>query len=145
MPRATMEEEHPYKFEEDFPYRVKLVSVEERRKHGTSQRTGKDYDFTVWLWKFEVAEGEQTGDWAWGESEDRLTTHPSNKVRKWGEALRGEEFAIGEGIDTDDLLGLECLMTFKHRTYESKGETQYVCDIDEVYPLDAMDGQEPPF
>lgn len=152
MPRSTMEDEPNWPLDADTPYRAVLMSVEEKTTPGgISRRTGNEYSaFTSWIWKFEVTEGPKAGQWAWADTEDRLTTREDNKVRKLGEALRREPYALGEGIDTDDLSGLECYIVVANDSYtKGDGTTGYKCPIVDAYPLDdenaSSRSSEPPF
>lgn len=150
MPSSTMREESEYKLPADTPLPAILVSVEEREiKY---KRDGKDKKFVKWEWEFEITEGEYAGLHAYGESENYLSTHPDNKVRQWGEVLRDQPFEVGEGIDTDLLLGLPCVLTIRHDPPRPKkdGSNFYPCPVDQVFPegtnvIGAGQEESPPF
>lgn len=145
MPTSTMREESEYRLPENTPFPAQLKSVDTRTiKY---QRDGKDKQFDKWEWVFEITEGEYAGMEAYGETEDRLTNHPDNKVRQWAETLRGSEFEMGEGLDTDDIIGLPCIITVANLKEEKKGspgEFYYKTPVKDVFPADAVD-HEPPF
>lgn len=139
MPKSQLEEEKQWKLPADEPLQATLVKVDERVIPFKNKRTGADDSFTKWEWEFEITEGEYAGLHAWGSSEDRLTTHPDNKVRQWAEALRGREFELGEGLDTDDLLGLLCVITVDNTEHEKKdGTISYLCPVKDVFPDGAI-------
>jgi hypothetical protein len=152
MPSSTMREESEYRLPENTPFPAQLKSVDVRTiKY---QRDGKDKQFDKWEWVFEITEGEYAGMEAYGESEDRLTNHPDNKVRQWAETLRDAPFGIGEGLNTDDLLGLPCVITVFHGDPRPKkdGTNFYPCPVQDVFPEGTEAGQfdrggfeEPPF
>lgn len=153
MPKSTMEEEAQWKLPLDTPLPAALVKVSTRTIDYTDKKTNKPASFDKWEWEFAITEGEYAGLSAWGDTEDKLTTHPDNKVRQWAETLRGKEFELGEGLDTDDLLGLECVITVDNTIYTKKdGTLSYLCPVSDVFPKDALAGadpwqptQEPPF
>ena len=138
MPKTTMEEEALYKLPADVPMEAALVSVKERVIPFKNKK-GQDDSFTKWEWEFEILEGEYAGLHAWGDTEDRLTTREDNKVRQWAEVLLGREFELGEGLDTDDLLGLTCVLTVKNTPYEKKdGNVSYLCPVDQLFPKGSL-------
>ena len=147
MPSTTMQEEEKWKLPTDTLFPATLVAVREREIPYKSKKTGEDAVFTKWEWEFAITEGPYAGLSAWGDTEDRLTNHPDNKVRQWAETLRGREFELGEGLDTDDLLGLPCQITVENTTYEKKdGTTSYLTPVLDVFPADAgVQDDEPPF
>lgn len=144
MPSTEMKEEEKWKLPAETLLPATLVAVVEREIPYTDKKTGKDATFTKWEWEFAINEGEYAGLSAWGDTEDRLTNHPDNKVRQWAETLRGSAFDMGEGLDTDDLLGLPCQITVDNTEYTKKdGTTSYLCPVLDVFPADVDD--EPPF
>lgn len=140
MPKATLTEESEYKLPEDtmFPAVLHEVNV----KTIKYKKDGKDKSFDKWEWTFKIIEGDFAGLHAYGETEDRLTTHPDNKVRQWAETLRGMPFEFGEGLDTDDLLGLPCVVTVRHEEPREKkdGGFFYGCPVQDVFPEGADGG-----
>lgn len=153
MPTSKMVEQAEFKLPEETPFPAVLLSVTEKTIPFKNKQTGKDDSFTKWSWEFEITEGDYAGIKAWGDTEDRLTTHPDNKVRQWAETLLDKQFAVGEGIDTDDLLGLPCVITVDNTTYEKNNETKYICPVRDVFPAGAgvadpwatPGDEEPPF
>ena len=143
MPNATMEDEPEFKLPADIPLPARLVKVEEKSYPYT--KNGEERTFTKWSWDFEITDGDYAGLHAWGDTDPKLTNHPENKVRQWGETLRGAPFEMGEGIDTDDLLDLPCLVLVDNIIDQKKGSTDkfYRCPVVDVLPAD-MD-VEPPF
>ncbi|GAB3863277.1 hypothetical protein GCM10028801_30520 [Nocardioides maradonensis] len=148
MPRATLAEEAEFKLPKDEPLPAELSSVEVKHLEGTSTRTGKDYSFDKWIWEFKIIDGPYAGLRAWAETEDRLTTHPDNKVRQYAEALLGAEFEIGQDLDTDDLLGMPCEIVLDHVVEEGKDRNYYKCPVAQVWPIGTSLAQQdatPPF
>ena len=134
MPSSTMTEQSEYAFPEDLLMPAILEEVEVRTINYT--RDGKEKSFDKWRWTFQIVEGDYAGLKLYGETEDRLTTHPDNKVRQWAEVLRGVAFEVGEGLDTDDLLGLPCVVTALHEDPRPKkdGTMFYGCMVKDVFP-----------
>jgi hypothetical protein len=147
MPSSTMEEEAQWKLPKDTPLQAQLLSVSVKTINWKDKKTGDDRSKDLWEWEFDIVEGEYAGLKAWGETEDRLTNHPDNKVRQWAETLRGAPFDMGEGLNTDDLLGLPCVVVVDNTTYEKKdGGTSYLTPITDVFPADGfVQSDEPPF
>lgn len=139
-----MKEEAQWKLPPETPLNATLVAVTERVIPFKNKRTGTDDQFSKWEWEFQINEGEFEGLKAWGDTEDRLTSHPDNKVRQWAETLLNKTFAIGEGVDTDDLLGLPCVITVDNTTYEKNdGTTSYLCPVLDVFPAGAIPTSDP--
>ena len=147
MPSSTMTEEQQWKLPKDVPLQAQLLSVTEKEIKWKDKNTGADKSRVKWEWEFDIVEGEYAGLKAWGETEDRLTNHPDNLVRQWAETLRGAPFEMGEGIDTDDLLGLPCVIVVDNTTYVNKeGKTSYLTPVTDVFPADGfVQSDEPPF
>lgn len=145
MPNSTMTDEEKFKLPAETLLPAVLKSVEEKTIPFVNKQ-GKDDSFTKWTWEFEVIDGQYEGLRAWGDTEPRLTNHPDNKVRQWAETLRGAEFEMGEGLDTDDLLGLTCCITVDNKEHTKKdGTKSYLCPVADVFPPDAINENEPPF
>lgn len=143
MPSSTMEHEDEWKLPKDVPLPAELQAVTE--KVINYKRDGKDKSFTKWEWEFKIVDGEYAGLRAWGETEDRLTTHPDNKVRQWAETLRDKPFDLGEGLDTDDLLNLPCTIVVDNTVRDKPdGGKFYNCPVVDVLPA-GVGSDEPPF
>lgn len=144
MPSATMTHEEKFRFPKDEPLPAILTKVEEVTIPYKDRQTGQDKTFTKWNWEFELTEGEFSGLHVWGDTEPKLTNREDNKVRQWAEALRGLPFEMGEGLDTDDLIGLPCLVVLDHEEVTNKkGEPVYKCPV--VSVIEAGIPTEPPF
>lgn len=147
MPSSTMEHEDEWKLPKDVPLPAMLASVKEESYPYTNKK-GEPATFTKWVWEFQITDGDYAGLRAWGDTAPKLTNHPDNKVRQWAETLRGSEFELGEGLDTDDLLGLPCIITVENIKEEKKGspgEFFYKTPVADVFPIDAYQPDEPPF
>lgn len=151
MPKSIMEEESLYKLPEDTFFPAELIAVVEKEfpfTYKKGENAGQPGIFRKWEWEFKITEGEFAGLHAWGETEPKLTNHPDNKVRQWGEVLRDAPFKIGEGIDTDLLLALTCTITVSHEAVtRGDGSTMYKTPVKDVLPagLAAEMNGEPPF
>lgn len=143
MPTGQMTEESRWKLPEDVLFPARLMKVDERRidytiKEGHERAGERDF-FFKWEWEFEITDGEYTGLKAWGSTEAKITTE--NNVRQWSEALLRKQFELGEGINTDDMLGLPCVITVKNETYPKKdGTTGYRCPVLDIFPEGADKG-----
>lgn len=139
MPKSTMEEAEKWPLEEDHPYKAQLIEVTEKHTPGgISKRTGNSYEaFSAWIWKFEVTEGQKLGQWAWADTDDVLTTlYGSKRVRTYAEALRGKPYELGEGIDTDDLIGMQCYIEVANESWTKPDGTEgYRCPVVNAYAL----------
>lgn len=152
MPKTTMEEEPDFRLPKETLFPAVLKSVTEREVKYTNRKGEKD-TFYKWEWEFEIIEGEYAGLKAWGDTEDRLTTRETNKVRPWAKALmqRDDDFELGEDFDTDSVLGLECVIEVDNVVREKKdgsGDKSYLTPVSEVYPvtvLGEIQSSEPPF
>lgn len=145
MPKSTLVEEAEFKLPKDVPLPAILNAVEEKEIPYTDKKTGEQKKFVKWSWEFEIIDGPYQGLRAWADTENRLTTHPDNKVRQIAEALMGAEFEIGQDLDTDDLLQLPCEIIVDNVVHEKKnGEMSYLTPITQVWPAGTSDG-EPPF
>lgn len=158
MPKGTMQDENEYPLPEDTPFPARLDKVEERVTRWTYQshhqsvidgrnKVGEEGEIVRWSWTFRITDGDYAGVNAYGETEPKLTTHPDNLVRQWAEVLRGKTFELGESFDTDDLLGLTCIITVRHDPPREKrdGGKFYPCPVDSVFPADALGVSDPPF
>jgi hypothetical protein len=143
MPSSTMREESEYRLPAHTPFPAMLEAVEEKEIPYTDRVTGEKRTFTKWEWVFQIVEGEYAGLSAYGDTEGKLTTHPDNLVRQWAEVLRDAPFGIGEGLNTDDLLGLPCVISVRHDPPRPKkdGGKFYPCPVDQVFP----EGTNPQF
>jgi hypothetical protein len=154
MPKTTNTEESEYALPAEEPLPARLDSVEVKtinfeKKDGHGNKTGVMDSFDKWVWTFKITGGDYAGLKAYGETEDRMSTRADNKVRAWAEALLGKTFDVGEGLDTDDLIGLSAIVTVRHDEPRAKrdGTMFYGCPVDDVFPADALGARmdEPPF
>lgn len=145
MPQSKVVHEDLYKLPKDTPFPGVLNSVVEKTIPYTD-RDGKPASFTKWVWEFEVTDGEYMGLRAWADTEPRITDKEGDLGRAFVETLRGKPVELGEGVDTDDYLGLPCVFTVDNKPYEKKnGEISYTCPVQDIYPADAMPPHDPPF
>lgn len=141
MPKSEVIEQEKWKLPKETPLPAVLNSVEEKKIPYTN-KSGKADEFVKWTWEFEITDGEYEGLRAWGDTDPRITTE--NNVRHWAEAISGADYDLGDGLDTDDLLGLPCVIEVDNTTYEKKsGDISYLTPVINVLPANATD--EPPF
>jgi hypothetical protein len=136
----VMEEEKDRTIPEDTIVRAVLVEVSEKQIEWKDKRTNEDRSATLLEWWFEVVDDREDalyqGRKVKLECDARLTNHPNNRFRLVVEALLGRELSLGTPIDPqDDLVGLKCDITVKHRRYEKDGVTKVAEEIDEVIGL----------
>ena len=145
MPKATVTEESLWKLPKDTPLPARLNAVTVKEINYTNQ-DGQPDSFKKWEWEFAIIDGEYAGLKAWGDTEAKVTSHAEDKARQWAEAISGNDYGIGEGLDTDDLLGIECMVVVDNTTYVKKGttETKYICPVTDVFPAGSVE-MEPPF
>lgn len=130
---------------------VKVRTIEFFKKDQYGNKTSERDSFDKWVWEFKITDGEYAGMKVFGETEDRLTTREDNLVRIWAEQLLGKQIEVGEGLDTDLLLGLPCIVECRHDEPRDKrdGGKFYPCPVSDVFPSsgDYVSSQtdEPPF
>lgn len=161
MPKSTVVHEDAYALPEDtmFPAILKSVTEEnttfQYKAHHKSVKEGKrkvgeEGSFSKWRWEFEITEGDHAGLRAWGDTENYISDREDNKVRQWAETLQDTEFKLGDGIDTDELVGLPCTITVRHEEPRPKadGTLFYPSPVADVLPAGLADEfvkGEPPF
>jgi len=146
MPRATVEEPEFVLLPEDTLLRCRLNAVNPKEVPYRDKNTGEQKTFTKWEWEFQVIEGEFAEKKIWGETNDKLTTHPDNKPRNWAEAILGQELDLGMEFDTDDIVGLIADVTVYHHHYTKNGEDRTIAKIQDVLPAGKLSSAaDPPF
>lgn len=156
MPKSAVVEATNYPIPEGEIVPVFLVSVEEISfpyivKSGKS--AGQQRTFTKWEWTFKISDGEYAG------LEVRANTEPSvtnadtpggslKLARPFVEALLGRELALGEDVDTDDLLGLPGQATISHAEPRAKKDGNgywFNVEVDELFNATAVSTDNIPF
>jgi hypothetical protein len=66
-------------------------------------------------WAFEVTESPWEGTKILGSSSQKFTIDPPSKFYEWAVQLLGRTFDVGDGIDTDDLIGLPCRIEIEYK------------------------------
>ena len=86
-------------------------------------------------WWFTVTdEGEFNGIKVRGSTSTAFTAHPNCKAYNWVAAITGKKYAEGEGLDTDDIVGMPARIIIKHRPGK-EGATWM--DVRDVLPASA--------
>lgn len=154
MPSTTMTEESEYPVPAGVPLPAILQAVTVRtinfkKKDQYGNKTNIDDSFDKWVWEFKITDGEHAGKKVYGETEDRLTTRADNLVRIWTEQLLRTTIEVGQGLDTDTLIGLPCIVECRHDDPREKrdGTMFYPCPVSDVFPSsgDYVSSDEPPF
>lgn len=156
MPKSTVREESAYPLPEDTLFEAKLNSVVVRTVDFTYKKgpnEGQKGSFDLWVWEFQITEGEFAGQRVWGETEDHVSNLDEPKgraklVRPWAETLLNRQLAVGAEFDTNDVVGLPVKLTVKHEEPRKKkdGGTFYGCPVEDLIPAtSAAFSTEPPF
>lgn len=147
MPKTTMQHEDEYPVPAGTPFPATLQAVNERvieffKKDQYGNKTDQKDSFTKWVWEFKITEGDYAGIKVYGETQDRLTNREDNLVRQYAETLLNTTIEVGQGLDTDTLIGLPCVVTVRHDDPRPKrdGGMFYPCPVDEVFPASTGGG-----
>lgn len=145
-----MREQDAYAIPEETPVPAVLDSVDvvtfQERDRETKALTGGTYD--RWKWTFKVSDGDYYGIKVTALTTPFISNHPDNKVRLWAETLTGKQWGESEGIDTDEIIGLPCILTVRHEEPRPKKDGTgmwYGLRIQDVFPAGAIDLDTPPF
>lgn len=139
MVRSTVEEEADLTKRENETLELVITAIEETKPF--NDRSGRS--FTLLRWDFSITTPEFAGQSIGGTTASKLTTHSNNQYRNWVETVLGMELAPGQGIDTDDLIGLPCQGIIGVRKW---GDPERVeANIKALLPPGATLPDEPPF
>jgi hypothetical protein len=120
------------------PLRAKVVSVEEKTINYTDKSTGEPKSFKKLNWKFALTDHDDK--WVWGDTDNFISGHQRNVLKKWIEAIRRSPLKPGDTLDITDLIGLPVSVELATREYN--GKTYYnVTNLVEQTPSP----EEPPF
>ncbi len=146
MPVGTVEEGQDRSLREGDVVRVELQSVEQRDISFTDRKTGQPSSFSVWSWTVKVTDAaanpEANGRIIKSDTSAKLTNiDPDNGVcaRSYFEAFLGRPLEVGESVDTDIIVGLECDATIR-KTTDKQGRVW-----DALGMLMPIDDENPPF
>lgn len=158
MPKSAVEDSTRDLLPEDTLFQVKLREVTEKtieyvvkKEQQNGKKPGDRDSFTKWAWKFQIVDGEFTGQNIYADTDSRITNHPENQPRQFAEVLLGRSLDVGIELDTDDLIGLTAQAEVAHETYTKNGETKTVAKLSQLYPTHGVDpwaaagSSEPPF
>lgn len=149
MAHGTVEHEEDRTLEEGVYYAATLVEVKEDTIKWNDKKTGepKERDRLQWVFELDdmtLADPEKGfARRVYGDTDAKLSNHPANKWRAWGQAILGEEFDVGRNVETDDWLGLPCMLSIR-KTPPGKNGRVYD-EVDEVLPASGVRDTEPPF
>lgn len=144
MGKYTLEDEPDRTLPEDALFRATLVDVKEKTIEWTDRQTKEKKTADLLEWWFEIKDqrddGLYDGRKVKAECSARLTNHPNNRFRVIAEQLLGRSLDLGVGIDpAEDLVGLQCDLSVRHREYEKNGETRIAEEVDEIIGLNSDD------
>lgn len=157
MPKGDWKEENEYPIPTDTlcPAVLDAVDVKEfqSRDRVTKQiehnSDGSPKMYHKWEWTFRVVDGPYTGIKVRGLTAPYVSPHAGNQTRIWAETLLGAQWSPGQGIDTDALIGLPCVVTVTHEPPKAKRNGSgmfYGMNVDDIFPASAMaDAGAPPF
>jgi len=156
MPKSEMKIESEYMIPEETPVPARLDAVEVKAFQSKDRDTGAlKFDrngdpemYDKWDWTFYVNDGPYAGVRINRLTEPYISMHQNNLVRHFAETLTGKVWREGEGLDTDDLIGLRCLLTVKHRPPVPKKDGSgmgFYMNIADIFPADALGDDKPPF
>jgi hypothetical protein len=156
MPKSEMKQESEYMIPEETPVPARLDSVEvkefqskdrQTKQYLVDPKTGDPVMYKKWKWTFHVVDGPYAGVNVSQMTVPYISTRADNVVRQWAETLTGKQWGEAEGIDTDALVGLRCLLTVKHQAPRPKQNGDgmwYGLDVGDLFPADAL-ADSPPF
>lgn len=145
MPKAEVTNEDPYPIPEDTLVPLRLDScTREVIEYVPSKgkNAGTKQVFVKWEWTFQVVGGEYEGLTIRGNTEPKITglvdQQGSLKLAKpFIEALLNRTIELGEEVDTDDLIGLQCQGVVTHvppRPKKEGGGAWFNVEIEELFP-----------
>lgn len=131
---------------EDTIVRARLKEIKLREFDWTDRQTNEQKHGKALEWWFDVLDDRFPNRSVKGQTDFRVSNHPRNKFRMWAEAILGRELPVGMKIDTDDLTGMVCEISIRHRSDKKDPSKKYE-EVDEVMPADGGAGfsDEPPF
>lgn len=144
MPKSSVSEYDPnanYPIPEDTLVPITLQSCEFVSVPYKDKKTGADKTFAKWEWTFLVHDGDYAGTTFRGSTEPRITSSevegfpaPALPIVK---ALLNRDLAIGEEVDTDELIGLQAQATVRHldpRPRKQGDGFWYNVELAEIFP-----------
>ena len=80
--------------------------------------------------KFKVLDGEHVNRRLWGDTPTTWSSDERCKLRQWSQQIMNRQFAKGEPLNTDDLVGQRCRAVVGVRTKKATGEqSNFVSDV----------------
>jgi hypothetical protein len=146
MPKTTVEKGKRYSLPKETLLPAVLEEVEEQVINYTIKKgpnAGQKDSFTKWRWKFTITEGEYAGVAISGDTDGKATNLPGDKPREWYEALAQVAVDLGDGFDTDNVIGLPCKIEVEHEEPRetSRGNKFYPNPVVRVYPEGTTQGE----
>lgn len=149
--RSTVVEGSPYPLPEETVFNGTLIRCEQVNVAYT-KKGGESSNFDKWEWTFLVTDPPEYSDIeVKGGTEPKITdaTDPSGFLalaRPYVEALLGRSLAVGEDIDTDDLIGLGAQFTVRHQEPRARKNGDgfwFNVELNEVFPAHPTNGSAP--
>lgn len=155
MPQDTVKEAQNYPIPENTLCHARLTKVELFEKtfvYRSGKKAGQEGVFRKWEWYFEIVDGEYQGLEVRGNTEPGVTNAEAPQgdlhlTRPWYETLLGRELTVGEAVDTDVLLGLDCQITVAHQEPRERegGGFWFNIEVEDVFPYQPSEQEAPPF
>lgn len=96
-------------------------------------------------WVFEVTQAPWDGYTILGSSSQKFTIDPPSKFFVWACQLLGRTFEVGDGIDTDDLVGLPCRLEIEYKPDSKDPERKWMRPAEVFAPRGATKTAEDVF
>lgn len=108
-----------------------------------------------WRWHFMVMDdGPWKGEEITGDTSIKFVAHPDCKAFRWASAIKGSEYPVGGGFQSDDITGMMCRILIGHKP--SKKSDRVFMNVTDVMapratpqqvaataPVAAAPGEEP--
>lgn len=102
-------------------------------------------DYNRLNWTVEITEGEHKGMSIYGSTSEKFSADPPSYFYKWACELLERTIAVGEQINTDDLIGLPCRIEIGHQADRDDPQRTWLRIADLVRPRGATVGADSVF
>lgn len=108
----------------------------------TDKKTNELKNVQQIKWTFTIMDkGTWQGKDVFGKTTTNFVAHPNCKAYSWASAITQREPAEGESLDTDQLIGLPCVIEIGHSKPDKEGRTWM--RVDKVYPASMAQHVQP--
>jgi hypothetical protein len=106
-------------------------------------QTQKEEQVYKWRWHFMVLDdGPWKGEEITGDTSTKFVAHPDCKAFRWASAIKGSEYPVGAGFNSDEITGMQCRILIGHKP-SKKSEMIFMTVTDVMAPR-ATAAQLPP-